>query len=117
MKLSDYFSSPIFDDGEGRRTAASMLKTFLLVTIASALMLVLLRLTSSAGFLIADLILVCFIIIFIGYYQILRSSRLLLTSVLFIITAWSGMTIMAFNSAGIRDGSQTDVYKKRDRGN
>jgi signal transduction histidine kinase/CheY-like chemotaxis protein len=103
MKISEYFLSPIFDDEEGAKTVASMLKTFLLVAIIMTPVMLLLRLSNEFRFYTADYILAGFFLLFSIYYYLARKEKILLASLLFILTAWSGMAIMAIKSAGIRD--------------
>jgi len=103
MKLSEYFSSPIFDDDEGRKTLTGLLKTFLLGGIIIMPLIILVRISDRHLFDIADLVLSGFFALFSVYYFVVKRNRFFLSSILFVLIAWAGITIMALNSAGVRD--------------
>ncbi len=103
MKLAEYFTSPIFDDEEGKKSLTGLLKNFLLAGIIIMPLIIIARFSDRQLFDIADFVLTGFFALFSLYYFLAKRNKFFLSSILFVIVAWTGVTVMAFNSAGIRD--------------
>jgi signal transduction histidine kinase/ActR/RegA family two-component response regulator len=105
MKLIDFFSSQIITDEEGRKTLISLQKVILIVVIVLIPALIIMRLIGELKIYPTDIVLSVLLLSFSFYYFLLKKGKLILVNLLFIITGWIAMTILAGHSAGIRDVS------------
>jgi signal transduction histidine kinase/ActR/RegA family two-component response regulator len=103
MKLSDLFLWDTLNDQEGKRNTVRILSIMILTALIIIPVGLLFRMIIEFRFHVADYVLTILIPVFILYYILLKKGKRVLVSMLFIITSWIAMTIMAAASTGIRD--------------
>ncbi|MHC1704803.1 MAG: ATP-binding protein [Tenuifilaceae bacterium] len=103
MNILKFFTSPIFSDEEEKRKVAYFLKIILIVALITLPILIIIRVTDQLTINSTDYLLLLFILLLGIYYLLLKLNKVILVSILLLLTSWASMTAMAFVAAGVHD--------------
>lgn len=105
MKIADFFELRVVRDKEGQDTLSKLLKVILTVALTVIPIAMLLRYFDDDSFSPPDLVLFLLFLTYAFSYYLIKKGDIFAGSLLFIISGWIAMTIMAGRSAGIKDVS------------
>jgi signal transduction histidine kinase len=103
MVLKQWFSAPAFPADEEKTRKALFLHIILMAGFFLLAGLVILRSLMNPSRALPSIILSALLILSVLLFIILHRGHVFLTSLIFVTAAWSGMTIVAIFSDGIRD--------------
>ncbi|MGD0340948.1 MAG: hypothetical protein ABSA76_04470 [Bacteroidales bacterium] len=102
-KFSNLFVAQTFSDEDGKKIITSYLRTILLVTIFILPVYLILKLVQAKEIFAADIIIIGLELFFLFLLILLKKGQLILTSILFLASAWTALTLMACYADGIKD--------------
>jgi Signal transduction histidine kinase len=102
-KITNQSFTQAFSDEEGKKIISSYLRIILLVAVFIFPVYVSLKLIEAKSVHAADMLILGLELIYLLLLVLLKNGRTMLTGIIFLVSGWAALTLMAYYADGVKD--------------